>query len=122
MTQELIMLTDELRATTSMLAVVVDRLDAADRRANRHRLWTGVIALCVLANAVLFAAFYADDQNDDESACLRANATRADIREAILETVRTVSVDSPNADPARLEVVLDRIDKSLRKTLPDREC
>ena len=117
---ELVALTDELRVTTEMLGKVIARLDAADRRANRHRLWTGVLALCVLCNAVLFGLFYADDQNDDATGCLRANATRADIREAILETVRTVSAGSEN--PERVDAVLMRIDESLRKTLPDRNC
>lgn len=119
MTQELLALTDELRATNAMLATVADRLDAADRRANRHRLYTGVLALCVLANAVLFGLFWKDDRADDTSACLRANAGRADIREAILETVRTVATTD---DQARLDAVLVKIDVSLRKTLPDRNC
>lgn len=120
MTAELIELTEELRATTKMLGKVTVRLDDADRRANRHRLWTGILALCVLANALLFGLFYRDDRSDDTTACLRANATRADIREAILETVRTVTVDSDN--PERVAAYLVEIDKNLRKTLPDREC
>lgn len=49
MTAELIALTEELRTTTSMLAVVVDRLDAADKRANRHRLQILIVAGCVVA-------------------------------------------------------------------------
>ena len=119
MTAELVALTEELRITTAMLAKVTVRLDAADRRANRHRLWTGVLALCVLANAVLFGLFWKDDRNDDTASCLRANATRADIREAILETVRTVATSE---DPDRLDAVLVKIDDSLRKRLPERSC
>lgn len=120
MTAELIALTEELRVTTQMLGKVTARLDEADRRANRHRIWTGILALCVLANALLFGLFYRDDQSDDTSTCLRANATRADIREAIAETVRTVTADSDN--PERVAAYLAEIDKNLRKTLPNRDC
>lgn len=122
MTAELIALTEELHVTTEMLGRVIARLDVADQRANRHRLWSGVLAMCVLAQLVLFGWFYADDRNDDTAACLRANATRADIREAILDTVRTVAGGNPDSDPERLATVLDQIDKSLRETLPDRRC
>lgn len=119
MTAELTALTDELRVTTEMLGRVVARLDEADRRANRHRLWTGVLALCVLCNAVLFGLFWENQRDEETASCLRANATRADIREAILDTVRTVATGE---DPDELNAVLMRIDQSLRKTLPDRTC
>ena len=119
MTAELIALTEELRVTTVMLGKVVARLDEADRRANRHRLWTGVLALCVIANAVMFGLFYMDQRDQETAACLRSNATRADIREAILNTVRTVATGD---DQERLDAVLLKIDRSLRETLPARNC
>ena len=121
MTAEVVALTEELRITTEMLGKDIARLDEADRRANRHRVWTGVLALCVMANALMFGLFYKDDQNDDTASCLRSNATRSDIREAILETVRTVAAGrDTTAD--ELEVALDQIDQSLRRRLPDRNC
>lgn len=119
MTAEVIALTEELRTTTAMLSVVVDRLDAADKRATRHRLWTGVLACCVLANAVLFGLFWIDDRNDEVTACLRANAGRADIRASIAEAVR---VAGGNSDQDRVDAVIAEIDKRLRDTLPDRDC
>lgn len=122
MTAELIALTEELHAANVMLGQVVARLDEADRRARRHRAGTAVLALCVLAIAVLFGLFYVDDQRDDELACLRGNATRTDIREAILETVRTVAAGNPDSDPDRLDAALMQIDESLRDRFPERKC
>lgn len=49
MTAELIALTKELQRTTVMLDKVVMRLDAADKRANRHRLQLLIVAGCVVA-------------------------------------------------------------------------
>lgn len=120
MTAELIALTEELRRTTEMLGTVLARLDAADRRANRHRAWTILLAVTVGAVSALGGLFWIDQQQEREAACLRANATKADIRDAIVSTVELVVADT--SDPASLRPLVERIEADLLKRLPDRPC
>lgn len=120
MTAELVALTEELQATRQMLGVVLTRLDTADKRANRHRFMTTILALCVFAVAAL-GGLYAIDQRDDERrACLQANEARADIRQAIVNTVEVIVAGAD--DPSDFETLLDEIANDLVRTLPDREC
>lgn len=120
MTAELIALTAELRTTTDMLGHVLERLDAADKRARRHRAGTWVLAATVIAISVLGVLFWQDQNQQAHHDCLRSKQTRRDIREAIVTSVEVVSVGS--SDPERAQDVIDRIEANLIKILPDRIC
>lgn len=119
MTAELIALTDELRATQVKLDLVLDRLDAADTRANRHRLWTVVLALTVVVVVVLGGLFWRDQREQRITVCNRGNEAREDIREAIVGTIERLGAGE---DPARLAVILAESERYLLETLPPRDC
>lgn len=61
--------TAELRAVRRMLAVVVERLDAADKRANRNRLWTFLLALSVMGASLTGAWFVQDSRHERDRIC-----------------------------------------------------
>lgn len=120
MTAELVELTNELRATNGLLEVAMERLDRADRAHRRHRLGTAVLALVV---AVVVGLGWSDwDQRRDAEhrACMEANAARADIRVAIVDTVLVIIEDTDN--PERLAPLVERIQERLETTIPDRSC
>lgn len=119
MTAELIALTDELVATQAKLDLVLARLDAADTRANTHRVWTIVLAATVVVVVLLGGLFVWDDHQEDIAACRRGNESREDIRESIVGTIKRLS---PNADPDRLAAVLADAEAYLLETLPPRDC
>lgn len=128
MPAELIALTEELAATRLLLARVIERLDAADKRAEaaekrerRHRFGTFVLALCVLGVAGLGAWFWTAEKDDDHRACLAANEARADIRNGIVSTVEKV-IERRGDDPAAYGSLLHDIAADLEETLPDRDC
>lgn len=121
MPEELIALTDELRATRAMLVTLVARLDVADKRARRHRFGTIVLATVVAAVAVLGVWFYVAERDDDHRACVAANEARADIRSGIVSTVVKV-IERRGEDPASFQPLIDDIAADLKKTLPDRDC
>jgi hypothetical protein len=102
-----------------MLATVVDRLDAADRRANRHRLWTAVLAVTVVLVLVLGGLFWRDQTQQRIAACERGNTNREDIREAIVGTIERLAT---GASPERLETLLTEAEAYLLETLPPRDC
>lgn len=121
MTAELIALTEELQATRAMLSMLVERLDAADRRARHHRFGTFVLALVVAAVSVLGVWFFVAERDDDHRACLAANEARADIRHGIVSTVVKV-IERRGEDAASFQPLIDDITDDLNKTLPDRDC
>ena len=118
MTAELTALTEELRVTTQMLGKVIVRLDAADQRANRHRVWTGVLALCVAA-VFLLGVWTFDLAKDTQAAVDQQQADRLEARVTACESYNSDTVDSINGillqaarDPRRVEELL----------LPHRDC
>jgi hypothetical protein len=119
MTAELLALTEELRATQVKLDQVLYRLDAADRRAHRHRLWTFVLAVTVIGTLVLGGLFWRDQTQQRIAACERGNANRADIREAIVGTIERLAT---GASPERREALLTDAEAYLLETLPPRSC
>jgi hypothetical protein len=62
-------LTAELRAVRHMLGVVVERLEASERRANRQRMWTLMLALTVLVASGTGAYFVKDSRAERERIC-----------------------------------------------------
>lgn len=120
MTAELIALTDELRATNAMLGQVTQRLDVADRAARRHRFGTWVLACVVVAVVVLGWSDWRERQDEMHQDCMEANATRADIRASIVETVLVIIDGTDN--PERLAPLVERIQERLETTIPDRSC
>lgn len=120
MTAELIALTDELRATQVKLDLVLARLNAADKRANRHRVWTVVLALTVVVVVLLGGLFWRDQHEQRIVACERGNETREDIREAIVGTIERLAMGTD--DPERVAVLLEDVNAYLLETLPPRDC
>ena len=119
MTNELIELTTELRATQVKLDQVLRRLDAADARANRHRLWTFVLAATVVFALVLGGLFWRDQTQQRIAACERGNDTREDIREAIVGTIDRLAA---GASPERRGELLSEAGAYLLEALPPRDC
>ena len=118
MTAEIIALTEELRVTTEMLGRVVLRLDEADKRANTHRAWTIVLALCVGA-VFLLAVWTFSVANKSQKTLDRQVADRLEARITACESYNTDTVDRINGillrasrDPHRIEDLL----------LPHRDC
>ena len=83
MTAEVIALTEELHATALLLKKVVDRLDAADRRAKRHRFGTFLLALCLAAVVALGVWFYFDEREEDQQSCIDRRNGRLILRELV---------------------------------------
>ena len=69
MPNEMRALTEELHAVNVMLGLVVDRLDASDRRASRHRLGSWLLAVALLVTLGLGAFFVVDGRNEDRRIC-----------------------------------------------------
>lgn len=120
MPAELQALTEELHAVNVMLGRVVDRLDAADRQQRRHRFGTFVLAGVVAAVVMLGWFDYQDRERERVRVCEMANATRADIRAGIVETVLVI-VESSD-EPERLAPLVERIQDRLEVTIPDKAC
>jgi hypothetical protein len=80
---ELIALTDELQATRQMLTMLVDRLDAADRRARRHRFGTFLLALCLVAVTALGVLFWNNQRTAADRSCTDRRDARLVLRELV---------------------------------------
>ena len=134
-------LTDEVRATNAMLGQVVERLDRADLRqtelatkalelaeetrkvakaTHRHRIGSGVLALCVIGLGVLAVSFRQDQINERYRTCIRSNQIRADIRQSIVDTVELLA--TTRTEPAELVAIVEAVEANLAETLPDRVC
>ena len=108
MTAELIALTEELRRTTEMLAAVIIRLDEADQRANRHRLWTLLLALSVMAVTALGGFFVVDSRHERDRICEAVRGGFAQYTEALIAaSERTPEPRTPEEQERRDEAIRD---------------
>lgn len=62
-------LTSELRAVREMLGRVIERLDVADQRANRHTVFSALLALALLVSVSLGGWFLVDASNESGRIC-----------------------------------------------------
>lgn len=69
MMDELRALTDELHRTTEMLSQVLDRLDSAEERADKHQMSQRLLWLVTAAWIVFGAAFLWDAHNERDRIC-----------------------------------------------------
>ena len=62
-------LTRELRAVREMLGRIERRLDEADKRANRHSVFSALLALALLVSVSLGGFFLVDAAHENERIC-----------------------------------------------------
>lgn len=127
MTAETQALTSELHNANAKLDEVLVRFDdlserhAQERRwSMRHRVASAVLALVVIAVIVL-SVRDAQQRNDAEQRdCLTANAARADIRAAIVDSALVIVERTES--PEQLSPLVAEIQDRLAVTIPDRIC
>ena len=93
--------TTELRALRSMLGVVLDRLDEADRRGDeadrrvsRNRLWTLLLAVAVIGGSLTGAYFVQDSREERARICSAMRGGFAVYTDAL------VAASDPAASPS----------------------
>ena len=108
MTAELIALTDELRRTTDLLATVIVRLDEADHRANRHRLWTVLLAVSLIAVTVLGGFVTVNAQHERERICVAVRGGFSRYTEALIAASEgTAAQRTPEQEERRAGAIKD---------------
>jgi hypothetical protein len=97
MNAEMTDLTAELRATKEMLHLLIERLDAAERRADRHRRWTRMQGLTIVAVVALGVVFFLDADDERDRICTAMRSGFDQYTEALI----AVSATPQEGQPAR---------------------